>query len=327
VVFSTQSFANDIFTDIGHDGQMNRVMFSRHKNKNFVEISQSNRILGKFDNLIVNEPSLSSTIIPMSGGGIAIYADSDGSRNKFHLLVPVYKTKNRLYINCIYKTVYDSVDEKKSVGTTCQNQNLDQFDLSSAINEKDIFTFDASHDWLEKLSLKSCKNPEGFIYGNYYIVRCDSNREGNSEASTTVFKRSGEIVFSVTGYNFIPNIDGDKFILNSDSFEKTILFSGALSCFDFNPQHMPSPSTARLGINSNIHYSVENGGRCYVGSYSYVQNGVPIRLIGQRDGGMYYLLEQGENKVSTGLFILDKLDGKMNGMWIGSTPRKYLSVN
>jgi hypothetical protein len=327
MIFSRYACADEDFNHADRDGNLNLSALSHQTLHNSVVIYDGKKRLGKFNNLIRNEPSLSSSIVEILGGGLAIYVDSNGSRNKFHLLIPIYKINNKLYTQCAYKTVYDSVDETQSVGASCKEQGLDQFDLASVINGKNLVIYKPDHNWLASLSLPNCENPVGFVYGNYYVVRCVKGHENTSNAfSSAVFKKSGEMIFSVDGYEFIPAGNSNDFVLNSDSFEKTIFFQGSLGCFTSDSIRMLSSSTAKIGDNLNIQYSIRKADRCYQGFYSYSKNGAPINLIGQRAGNTYYLLEQGKDRTSTGLFILNNLDKTMNGIWVGTKSGGFLAV-
>jgi hypothetical protein len=87
-----------------------------------------------------------------------------------------------------------------------------------------------------------------------------------------------------------------------------------------------SPARAKLGVELQIRYSIGSKGDCYGGAYSYIENGVPIKLTGKVTENIYYLMEQGSDKDSTGLFMLDKLDTRMRGIWVGTKLRNDLAV-
>jgi hypothetical protein len=327
MIFSRCAFSSNANTDSALGENPSVAALSYRISEKSVVIYDGKTRLGKFDNLITDESSLSSNIVKILGGGLAIYVDSNGSRNKFHLIVPIYQIGKNLYIKCVYKTVYDSVDEKLSVGASCKNQNLDQFNLASVINQKDLLNYESNHGWLASLPLKNCGNPVGLVYGTYYVIRCEKNRKAASKGfATEIFQKSGEMVFSVDGYEFIPTGNNNDFVLNSDTLDKTIYFQGSLGCLSSGSMRMLSSSEATIGENAKIRYSVENTGDCYSGFYSYSKNGVPITLIGQRDGKNYYLAEHGKDRVITGLFILNKLDKLMSGIWIRTKSGQYLTV-
>jgi hypothetical protein len=81
---------------------------------------EDEKLIGRYQNLILNESSLSSALVTVAGGGVALQIDSEGSRNKFHVIVPIIMIEGRLYVDYMYKTVFDSVDETRSVGKTCK---------------------------------------------------------------------------------------------------------------------------------------------------------------------------------------------------------------
>lgn len=108
---------------------------------------------------------------------------------------------------------------------------------------------------------------------------------------------------------------------------KSVYFSGSLVCLKL-PDILSSPMTskAQLGGKIAINYSIKARNSCYIGDYSYSSD-MPINISGHFDSGIYYLMEYGKDKKSTGLFMLEKIGGPLRGVWIGVPSRKILTVD
>jgi hypothetical protein len=324
--------AQDVLADIGRDGYAGRIAISDGARGKIVKIYDGDRLIGSFDNLIVEKMNISSTIVPMMGGGLAISADSDGSRDKYHIIAPIHKIGDKFFVGCVYKAVYDSVDEIRSVGSTCENIELSKFDISNAITDADLFSYKSDQDWLADFKIKNCKDSSGFKYGDYYVIRCSSEGAGDAKnASITVANSSKEVLLSLTGFDIFPDktmgIDG--FFANADLFDQTIPFYGKLSCFTHNGSSAGGPPhSAKIGGQYPIKYdlSVIRDG-CLTGSYFYESKNIPINLIGMSRSGMGYLLEQDKNRAASGLFLLSHFSDTLQGDWIGVPPKKALQVN
>lgn len=193
--------------------------------QDIVEFYESGKLIGKYSNLIINETSLSSTLVRLAGGGLALEIDSNGSRNKFHIIVPIKVVANKLYVNCIYKTAYDSVDEVRSVGTSCKKTDLGKFDVSGAINDDGMISYSNKPTWLKTISLPACVNPVGLDYGTYHAARCsDKGISDSMNQIITIFDKNGNVVFSISGYEFIPQENGLNFALIADLQTESIFF-------------------------------------------------------------------------------------------------------
>lgn len=323
------SIAADIVTDMGHDGHVDRIVVSQAEHGGLVEIHEGQQLVGRFTNLIANEGSLASDIVPVLGGGIAIYADSNASRSKYHIVAPIEKTGNRFHIQCIYKSVYDSIQEEKLVGASCRDIDLADFDINEAINDEGLFRYEETPSWLKKLPLDGCRNPAGFAYGDSYIVNCSEDESRVAGKSRVIaFKSSGEIMFSIDGYEFFPQKGSDEFALGSDLDDKVIHFSGSLACLRVSGS-TPSSLTSKavMGGKFDIKYSIKEENGCYAGAYLYATKGVAIDLAGRLESGVRYLMEYDKNRKVSGLFILDKAGSALGGTWIGAPARKPLSVH
>jgi hypothetical protein len=326
------AYAEDIVTDIGHNGHVDHVTISNGANGKIVKIYDGQKLLGSFDNLIVDQSSISSTIVPMLGGGIAISGDSDGSRDKYHIVAPIYKNGDKFFVRCVYKAVYDSVDENRSVGSTCENTELSKFDISNAITSNGLMAYKDDQDWLKGFSIKNCKDPSGFKYDDYYVIRCSPAGAGDvKNASVTLADSSKSILFTLTGFDIFPDqaLGPGGFFLNADLLDQTIPFYGALACFKSGEaSNGGSRRAAKMGGRLSISYDLSTTSQdCLVGHYSYASKNIPINLSGTVHAGMGYLLERSKDGDATGLFVLNQFSGPLQGVWVGIPPKKPLTVN
>lgn len=321
--------AETFSVDVGHDGQIDKVIVSQEGHSGLVEIYENGVMVGKFANLIVDQPAISSDVVALAGGGLAVEIESMGSRNKYHIISPISKERGRFYVDCSYKTVYDSVDETRSVGTSCDRVELEKFDVSSAIADDGLMLYSQDHRWLKKAPPSSCKNAVGLEYGNYRIVRCAADGVADTKKQKViVFNRLDELLFSVFGYELIPRGDGSGFVLNADLPDRSVNFEGNLACVS-RPRGARDNflGKAKIGGKLEINYALTNADGCVIGNYAYVKNGVNIPLTGMQQGGLTYLLELTSSKASTGLFVLDQLTASMRGVWIGVPPKSPLAIN
>jgi len=320
--------AETLLVDIAHDGHNDKAVVSQEGHAGTVTVYEDGKLLGKFDNLIVDQPALSSDVVALAGGGLAIEIDSDGSRNKFHMIAPVSKVDGRLYVDCVYKSVYDSVDETRSVGTSCGKVELSKFDASAAINDGGLKPYGKDYVWLKRIA-SSCANAVGLEYGNYRVARCAADGVSDTRKQRIiVFDKQGETLFSLVGYELIPRRDGLGFLLSSDLQTQTVAFSGNLACFTLSEGTTNDVSgKAKLAEKYNINYALSSADGCLAGHYSYAGKAGEILLKGSKTDGLAYLLELGANNASTGLFVLDRLDGGVHGVWIGVPPKSPLTVN
>jgi hypothetical protein len=313
---------------INDDGHLDGAAISQQGHASPAAIYEGEKSIGKFKNLIVDQPTLSSNVVVLAGGGLGIEIDSDGSRNKYHVVVPIRKIDERLYVGCIYKSVYDSVEGTRSVGTSCEKMELSKFDISGAIGADGLKAYSSGYTWLKGIAAASCPSAVGIEYGNYHVVRCSA--EGASDIhkqKIIVFNKQGAVIFSVSGYEFIPGDDGADFILTTDLSNQTVMFEGNLACFAQSKSVTNEISgNATLARKFNIAYTLGSAGRCLNGRYSYVEKGGEISLKGSEINGLIYLIELGSGRGSSGMFVLDRLDGGIHGVWIGVPPKNPLSV-
>lgn len=315
--------------DLGHNGQIDKVIVSHQGHSGLAEIYENGVAVGKFANLIVDQPAISSDVVALAGGGLAVEIESIGSRDKYRVISPISKESGRFYVDCNYKTVYDSMDETRSVGTSCKRVELGKFDVSSAIADDGLMLYSQYHGWIKKIALSSCRNAVGLEYGSYRIVRCAPGGVADAEKQKIiVFDRHDELLFSVYGYELIPRGDGSGFVLSADLPDRAVNFEGNLACVSRTRGARNNfIGKAKIGGKLEINYTLTNADGCVIGNYAYIKNGMDIELTGMQQGGLTYLLELTSSKASTGLFILDQLTDGMRGAWIGMPPKRPLTIN
>ena len=282
---------------------------------------------GKFANLVVDQPAISSDVVALAGGGLVVEIESIGSRDKYRIISSISKENGRFYVDCNYKTVYDSVDETRSVGTSCKRVELGKFDVSSAIADDGLVLYSQDHGWLKKAAPSSCRNAVGLGYGSYRIVRYAPGGVADGEKQKIiVFGRHGELLFSVYGYEL--RGDGSGFVLSADLPDRAVNFEGNLTCAS-RPRGARDEfiGKAKIGGKLEISYALTNANNCVIVSYVYVKNGINIALTGMKQGGLTYLLKLTSSKASMGLFLIDQLTTGMHGPWIGVLPKNPLAIN
>jgi hypothetical protein len=296
-----------------------------------VSIYQDDRLLGIYRNLIVDETSISSSLVSTASGGVALAIESNGSRNKYSILAPIELIGGKLYIQCLYKNVFDSVEETRSVGAICEKQDLKRFDVFASINMKGIFTFTANRNWLRDLPHQICPRPVGLQAGQYKIVRC-SNEGQSVEARQRiiVFDHQNKLMFSIDGYEFFPTENGSIFFLEGLLKNKIIVFKGDLVCYE----RKSNSSNALHGFGEfvdgrEIDYTlaIANANECLNGHYEYNGSTQEIPLKGGVTEGRYYLLQLDTDYVVTGIFILNQIEEMMRGIWVTAPPRDIFEVN
>ncbi|MFL9907662.1 hypothetical protein [Paraburkholderia sp. RL17-337-BIB-A] len=323
------AFSETLSTAYQHAGHAIELSAKEASRQGVVEFYESDKLIGKYSNLIINETSLSSTVVSLAGGSLALAIDSNGSRNKFHIIAPIRETAQKLYVNCIYKTAYDAVDEVRSVGMSCKKTELRKFDVSGAINDDGMISYSDKPTWLKTISPSTCANAVGLDFGIYRAARCSDNGVSDSkDQKITIFDKNGNVVFSISGYEFIPLPNGTNFSLMADLQTESIIFDGDLLCLSKkNPPVLTIDGTAKMANRFAISYAIGVFNGCLAGHYSYAGKNGKIILNGYKDAGLFHLLEIGNGHVSTGLFILNHLDQTAHGVWVGTPPKEVLNVN
>lgn len=321
--------AKTITADLAHNGHEDRVVITERNKIGSVEIYENEKLLGKYDNLIVDEASLSSSLVPLAGGGLAIEIDSEGSRNKFHIVAPIKKIGGLLYVDCIYKSTYDSVDETRSVGVSCKKTELSKFDAPGAINGDGMIVYSAKPEWLKNVPPATCINAVGLENGAFRIVRCSNSGVSDTKnQKIIIFDKQGQLLVVLNGYELIPQPDELGFALTAGLEGQTIIFNGNFECLSKkNIESTALSGTARIAKKLTINYKLGVVDGCMAGHYFYSGGSGNIGLKGYENEKSFYLLEIGSRRVSSGLFILDRLGADAHGVWAAVPPREPLTVN
>ncbi|MFM0400280.1 hypothetical protein [Paraburkholderia aspalathi] len=223
--------AKTIVPDLGRDGSIDKTLIGKVNKAGEAEIYEGEKFLGRYENLIVNESSFSSNIVSLVGGGLAIEIDSEGSRNKFHIITPINRIGGRLYVDCMYRTFYDSVDETRSVGSSCKTVELGSFDVAAAISEDGMFTYSDGTDWLKIIQHTACANPTGLEYGNFRFVRCTADGASDTKnQKIIILDKTGKSLATLVGYELIPKVDGFGFEIIAGLQGQAIVLSGDVRC-------------------------------------------------------------------------------------------------
>jgi hypothetical protein len=294
-----------------------------------VSFYENDKWLGNYQNLIIDEASISSSLVPTVGGGVALAIESDGSRNKYDVLAPIELIDGRLYMRCLYKNVFDSVEQTRSVGTVCERQDLKQFDVFASINTKGLFTFTVNQKWLRDLRRQTCPQPVGFQLGQYRIVRCsDGAGPEESRLKIIAFDLQNKLMFSIRGYEFFPRKNDLTFFLSGSSKDNIIAFEGNFMCYEKKSNPLGAlHGSSKIDDGQAIEYTlaIENG--CLNGHYKHAGSAQETLLKGVVADGRYYLLQLGADNAVGGIFILNHIENGMRGAWTAAPPRKVFEVN
>jgi len=278
--------------------------------------------------VLVSNAGLSSSIEKSTAGNSLIRITTDGSRNKYHVTVPIIERDGVLFTDCIYKSVFDSNDENRSVGVSCSLAPLRQFDPEAIVNEANLLKYQRGFNWLQNVIAKDCAAPQGIEYGSYRIAICAKQAYPDpSQETTIVFDAKGQKIFSVRGYELIPGgISKGEFALIGASGKGTTLYVGNLNCMISSVfSEKIAPKTGVIG-KYKIRYSAQKIGDCIYGSYAYENKASQISLFGTASKDAVRLLEMTENKDVTGLFELNPDIENFNGNWISAPPGSLFPV-
>ncbi|EDT43674.1 hypothetical protein [Burkholderia ambifaria] len=327
-VFASGSSAEISTLIFEKDGHVFEAKVASGERANSVSFYQDGKPLRTYENLIVNQSSLSSNLIPIIGGGIALEIESNGSRNKYTIIAPIEFVDGKLYVECLGKSVYDSIEEVRSVGSICRKQELGQFDVSSSINEDGLFYYTADLGWLKNLSSGICQNAVGFDVGSYRIARC-----AREEASDTnhqkiiVLNWQNRLLFSIVGYELVPVNNKSEFMLSANLKNGIVVFKGDFSCYEDRGDTFDAGGAAAEIDGNHIDYSIRAIGACLVGNYKYKKINGDILLKGRVAGAEYYLLGMDADLASNGVFVLNRIKGGIRGFWVEAPPKRSHVVN
>jgi hypothetical protein len=144
--------------DSPHDSRTSDVVIKERHRLDSTELYEKRKLIDTYSNLTTNETSLYSGVEPLAGRGLSLVIDSNGSRNKFHIIAPISHSGNKFYVNCAYKTRYDAVDEVRSVGTWCNKTELSKVDVSKMIDDKGMILYSDKPKWLKAIPHSTCPN-------------------------------------------------------------------------------------------------------------------------------------------------------------------------
>lgn len=296
--------------------------------KTKVGLYEGAHLLKQYDNLIRNNSTLSSSLVPVVGGGVAIQIESEGSRRKYRMLVPIELSGRTLFSDCVMKSVYDSVDDSRSVGMVCKRIPLEKFDIDLAINDEGLKTYIAKNPQASNDRREECQFLSSFEVAQDIVESCDV--DGPSDQKNMVVRlssNSGRKLFSLAGFEFIPS-SGDQFSLISELANSVVILRGRLSCFTKDESGLSKTHVgeALLGERHSISYSFTSNDTCIQGSYSYAGNQGRLALVGSKFGQFSYFLELTENDAITGAFALTSIEPQLKGIWISIPPKRLLDI-
>ncbi|MEZ0604698.1 hypothetical protein ACAX43_21435 [Paraburkholderia sp. IW21] len=323
------AISKTIRVDSPHDSRTTDVTIKVGDRHGPIEFYENEKLIGTYRNLTVNETSLSSGVLPLAGKGLALVIDSNGSRNKFHIVAPINRSGKKFYVNCAYKIAYDAVDDLLSVGTSCNKTELSKIDVSTMINQDGMTLYSDKPKWLKTVPHPACPNAVGLNYGAYRIARCSAGGASDSKDQIIkIFNKNGSLIFSVSGYEFIPKTNGSHFSLLTDLKDQSVIFDGNIQCFYKNNGTAASSRwTGKISNRLTINYTISKINGCLKVDRSYIRKKVNASLNGYSNGNLFYLLETDERNASTGLFILNQLSDNFHGVWVGVPPKDALTVN
>lgn len=303
------------------------VTFEEDIQNNLVTIYERSNPIGTFNNILRNKGSINSELIRLTGGDIALRIESEGSRYKYDIFAPISIINHHLYIECILKKVYDSIEERIYTGSVCGHTDLAKFDIDSSITEDGLYLYEDINPNLKYKKINECTRPSGFDFGNNFVINCPTKNKKSIDNVTYIANKKGEIIFSITGYEFFANQDGNTFFIKKDLYDQSIYLKSSLSCLERDSISMNNHNLSHAMIGKyRIIYNLSRNDNCYNGSYEYANKSVPIDLDGLSSTDILYLLERNNNRQVTGIFILKKFDSFMNGLWISVPESKIYSV-
>jgi hypothetical protein len=294
-----------------------------------VKVYRGSNLIGTYSNLTTSTGSFDSAVEPSAGNGAVVDATSDGGRFKYHIIVPLRISGGGISTNCVYKSIYDSVENRFSVGTSCEGETeLGKLDPSSAVSEKNTVEFGPSRA-LKGVLAKECPSGQELKYGKFTVVRCAADDAGDLPGKLKIVVSDNQrVIFSVAGFEFVPKANGHDFALYAQAAtgDRTLLFEGDLDCISSSSPPTASALNATIGTMLKINYSLAATGGCYSGTYKYSGHDDSIQVAGSHINGKYQLLEKDNAGHATGFFLLDRIEPSMSGDWVGVAKKKVMGV-
>ena len=141
--------------------------------------------------------------------GFMIVHETFASRTKYKAITPIIRVEEkRLIIDCSYVRSLDEADGV-AVGKYCRGPTAASAEaLEGAIGDEHMLLYSVSAPWISLAEVEDCKNPMGLKYVNLYSVRCDSASEDETTSSVSImlFSSELELIFSMPGYEFAPDV-------------------------------------------------------------------------------------------------------------------------
>jgi hypothetical protein len=118
-----------------------QLKIEREGERNVVQLYNGDMPLKRYENLLESQSTLDSNLVHLVGGGVALEINSEGSRRKYHVIVPIDVSGGALYTDCAFKSVYDAVDQSRLVGTLCKKTPLEKFVVDETVNDVGLLSF------------------------------------------------------------------------------------------------------------------------------------------------------------------------------------------
>ncbi|WP_143787497.1 hypothetical protein [Paraburkholderia phenazinium] len=295
---------------------------------NVLSLYSGEKNLGRFSNVLVSNPAMSSDVEKSVTGSPVIRIITDGSRDKYDITIPIIEVNGVAYTNCAYKSVFDSNDENRSVGVSCSLVPLRNFDPNAAVTKEHLIQYRKEFNWLRNDITKDCKSPLGIEYGKYHVVLCTAQSYPDaSKEITMVFDENGIKIFSVRGYELIPGgISDGEFALVGTSGDRVLFHVNSLECIVPREISKKIPSRIAMIGKYNIRYYISNLGKCVYGSYMYENKGDRINFFGILSDDSMEFLELTNNENISGLFNLSANLANLKGNWLSVPSGKIFPV-
>ncbi|WP_143752037.1 hypothetical protein [Burkholderia sp. SRS-W-2-2016] len=223
--------------------------------------------LGRFPNVLISNGAMSSIVENSTAGTPLIRIATDGSRNKYDIVVPIIQMDGSPYTNCVYKSGFDSNEGNRSVGVSCSLTPLRQFDPEAAVGEQHLIKYRTGFPWLQDAISKKCATPLGIEYGSYHIALCaDHENPDPSQETTIVYSANGKRIFSVRGYEIIPGgVSEGEFAVIGSAGERITFYTSNFHCLTLPElSNTVAPKTGSIG-KYRIQYSARTVGDCAYG--------------------------------------------------------------
>ncbi|WP_250468782.1 hypothetical protein [Caballeronia sp. GAFFF2] len=304
-----------------------QLKIEREGERNVVQLYNGDMPLKRYENLLESQSTLDSNLVHLVGGGVALEINSEGSRRKYHVIVPIDVSGGALYTDCAFKSVYDAVDQSRLVGTLCKKTPLEKFVVDETVNDVGLLSFVDNNSTGQVTRTNECTQAKSLKFAHHSIFLCSRNDPESGSRSIHITDAEGKSLISLVGFDFIPG-PGDRFALVANAEANAIVFRGRLSCLARSKSKgEPQKGRSLIGGKYRFSYSISVEDLCLEGAYTYSNASAAMRLNGSNSGHETYLLETDKGANVTGLFILKSLKPKLIGEWISVSPKAPLTVD